>query len=253
VGQVQNSRRKISEIHTAISAVLTDAGNLSADLYAWLLDFTYVYFLQYCFSAKAILLQAEKEVAVRKPLAYPLAHLTILISQSHAQFMPILTGRYALKSYFRLMKRCPYLIPTYIAKLPTDSVADFKKRAGYRFIGGVMEKEAIFTERMSGIVALWAALSLKRPELWTWIARMSNMKPRSISPLLIFTFLEIAGAELVKVYQGQARKLIRYFLGVWIGMVPATAIAHATRLQLFLEQFEATGLIKEMEMRNLDP
>jgi hypothetical protein len=89
---VQNSAKKINEIHQAISGALTDAGNLSLDLYVWLLDFTYVP-SSHSISVKSILLQAEKEVAVRKPLAFPLAHLALLLAQSHAQFMPILTGR----------------------------------------------------------------------------------------------------------------------------------------------------------------
>jgi hypothetical protein len=140
----------------------------------------------------------------------------------------------------------------YVSKGATDSPSDFKIKAGYRMIGDVMEKEGIYNDRMSGIVALWAALSLKRPELWTWIARISNMKPRTISPLLVFTFLEIAGADLVKIYQGQARKLIQYLLGTWIGMAPEGAVAHATRLRLFLERFRVHGNIQEMDMRELD-
>lgn len=194
------------------------------------------------------MLQAEKEVAVRKPLAYPLAHLALILDQScQGQFLPILTGR--------LMKRCPYMIPKYVSKLSNDTTADFRKRAGYRLVGDQLEKEAAFAERMSGIIALFAAICHhdKKSHLWTWLARFVNEKPRTVSPLLVFTFLEVAGATFVRLYQGQARKLIRFLLSTWIALAPPGAVAHSTRLTLFLQEFEQTGQIKPMEMQTLDP
>ena len=63
------------------------------------------------------------------------------------------------------------------------------------------ESESQYMENMCGIVALYASIiqmklvpntySMNRG--WTWIARLLNMKPRTITPLLLHTFLDIAG------------------------------------------------------------
>jgi hypothetical protein len=68
--------------------------------YKWLLYFT----------AKAIAKQSEKEVSVKKDMAFPLALVCVLIYQKHAPFLDILLAK--------LTKKCPYLCGVYIKRMP---------------------------------------------------------------------------------------------------------------------------------------
>lgn len=97
---------------------------------------------------------------------------------------------------------------------------------------------------MCGILSLYAAIiqtdaipnSYGMENGWKWMARLLNMKPRKITPLLIHTFLVVAGSGLMKKYGTQARKLIHVIVEGIIPIIPTAAIASTTKLKLFLEE-----------------
>ena len=62
-----------------------------------------------------------------------------------------------------------------------------------------------YTERMCGILSLYSAIvqtflvpnpySIEHG--WTWLARCLNQSPRPISPLLLYTFLNVIFIEIL--------------------------------------------------------
>ena len=71
---------------------------------------------------------------------------------------------------------------------------------------------------------------------WSWFARILNMKPRKLTPLLIHTFLIIAGNKLISIYKDQGLKLVYLLVDTLIPIIPVAAIASTTKLKLFLEE-----------------
>ncbi|KAJ1344451.1 hypothetical protein BSLG_001011 [Batrachochytrium salamandrivorans] len=224
-GQLTRSQKKVVEIVKSLHVNLTEASS-DPQLYELVMDLT----------AKQIIKQAETEVAVKRNMAFPLAIVCVLLFEKHPQFLSIFLGR--------LMKKCPFIVPRYIRKLPSDSLADYMKRSGYKEIDGKLESEIQYGERMCGILSLYAAIvqtsnipnSYNIANGWVWMSRILNMKPRRITTLLLYTFLEIAGNALVTTYKRQAIKLVRYIVQVLIPMAPAAANASTTRLALFLDE-----------------
>eukprot|EP00842_Homolaphlyctis_polyrhiza_P006682 jgi/Hompol1/7014/HPOL_005158-RA len=109
-----------------------------------------------------------------------------------------------------------------------------------------LESEEQYSERMCGILSLYAAIiqtsavpnNYGIAHGWTWLACIMNLKPRKITPLLLITFLEIAGNALLTKYKGQAKKLIRHIIDIVIPTISTNkkAIASTTRLGLWLEE-----------------
>jgi len=150
-----------------------------------------------------------------------------------------------------LWKKCIYLIPKYCAQQPGETEKEFRRRIKHHDD----EPEALYEERMSGMVSLFAAAIQPLPGMranselgmsagWTWLARLLNMQPRKITPRLIYAFLTIAGSHFVSKYNTQALKLLG-FLKQYIGLMPVSAISGATRLQVLLDEFQQIGHFAE--------
>ncbi|KAJ3299748.1 Nuclear pore complex nucleoporin component [Borealophlyctis nickersoniae] len=246
IGQITASETKIIEIARQIDGVLIKGRDASTATYEASMDI----------AAKQLVKQSETEVAVRVSHAFPLALLAILLYRKHTRFLDILLGR--------LIKRCAYIVPMYTRKQPNETNDELRKRAGYRKNDNGWETEEQFGERMAGIIAFYAAIvqtkavphSYGMQHGWTWLARILNLKPRRITPLLVFRFLEIAGHELLKDYGAQARKIIQFIMGEYMGVIGQMAkppTASANRLLLFLQDnLKAAGTIPPHEGRTLE-
>lgn len=83
-------------------------------------------------------------------MAFPVAVVCVLLYSKHDEFFDILMGRF--------IKRCPYIIPCYLNKVGMEK--EYLKRLGYREVddNGTMETEIQYSERMTGIIALYAAI-----------------------------------------------------------------------------------------------
>ncbi len=71
---------------------------------------------------------------------------------------------------------------------------------------------------------------------WTWFARLLNIEPRRITPLIIHTFLQVAGKSFLETYKKQGEKMVHYLLDYVIPYIPKESIASSTLLKLFLEE-----------------
>ena len=88
---------------------------------------------------------------------------------------------------------------------------------------------------------------------WTWFARLLNCEPRRITPLIIHTFLQVAGKALLDNYKKQGEKMIHYILEHVIPHIPKESVASSTQLQLFLEETVIrTGKIPMFEGATLE-
>ena len=71
---------------------------------------------------------------------------------------------------------------------------------------------------------------------WTWLARILNIRPRKITPLLIYAFLNVAGHKIVQQYKDQAVKLVAVLCDSLMPMFPKAAVASTTKLALYLDE-----------------
>ncbi|KAJ2158945.1 hypothetical protein GGF46_003384 [Coemansia sp. RSA 552] len=251
VGQLKDSWEFISRTSDNIVTILHESKSQSDDVHRWMLNLV----------AKAIVKQAEKEVSVAMHAAYPLAAAAVLIMQEYPQLVDMLL--------VRLVKKCPYVVPEYIKKTSGQTTEDYLRRIGYKTTDDGMETEGIYMERMAGMIALYAAI-VQTPAIgagdkpnsygishgWTWMARMANQTPRSISPLLVQTFLSVAGTTMLAAYSGQMRKLLDALEHKWIPAISTdnpAAVAAKSNLKGYLEEYRKTGTLKECPGRNIKP
>ncbi|KAI8927632.1 GLE1-like protein-domain-containing protein [Entophlyctis helioformis] len=240
-GQLTRSLKKVQ----ALDRNLTEANKAGPQMFELVMDMT----------AKQIIKQASTEVAVKRNMAFPLANVCVLLFNKHKEFLPILLGRF--------IKKCPYIVPLYPRKLPDEPVLQFRKRQGYKIADGQLsETDVQYEERMCGILSLYAAIvqtdnipnSYGIAHGWTWIARILNLKPRKITPLLIHTFLDVAGHALFTTYKSQAWKLAMYIANVSLPIMPPSANASTTRLKLYLEeQVKHRTIVRDAKFIDLEP
>ncbi|RIA99041.1 GLE1-like protein [Glomus cerebriforme] len=233
-----NNRTKIIDIATQLDRILKNVQN-NQQLYYFLLNFT----------AKGIVKHAEVDVLSNETAAFPFAHVSVLISTEHPDFME----RFMMP---RFVKKCPYVLPRYYAKLPNQNVDDIRKMMGYK----QNEDQDAYIKRMCAILALYCAIMQAIPLIpnrvnpysidhaWTWLARLLNLMPRKITPFLLYIFLKITGSQILQVYRGQAKKLIILIYKAYFQQPPpetkvlsTTSPAAMSRLKTFLENASQKG------------
>ncbi|KXS21456.1 GLE1-domain-containing protein [Gonapodya prolifera JEL478] len=242
VGQVTNSRDQVTRIRNKMLGIISAAQQRGSGAYEWMMDFT----------SKRIVSQAENEVAVKtaRSKAFPLARICQTIFSKHPAFIPILISRIA--------KKCPFALPKYFVRIEGEAENDFKKRSRMKFDEdeNIFEPVALYEERMCGILALYAALIQNLPgdapntfydlgHGWTWLSRVLNLEPQRITPLLILTFLEIAGLELQRTFKSQFRKIWVLLERHLIPKMPEASISSLTLLTVAMTDWQRsrTGLI----------
>ncbi|KAI9501432.1 hypothetical protein GGI25_004474 [Coemansia spiralis] len=254
-GQLKDSQEFVNRVADTVKKVVADAASQTSngsDVQRWMLNLV----------AKAIVKQAEKEVSVAHHAAYPLAAAAVLIMQSY----PLLADMILV----RLIKKCPYVIPEFASRKQGQPADEYLRSIGYKEKDeGELETEGIYVERMAGMIALFAAIvqtsnasgirnAQKHPLSikfgWIWMARMLNQKPRSVSPLLVHTFLSIAGTSMMATYGRQFKKLVDVVATEWIAAINTeqggpVAVAAKSNLKGFLEEYRKTDVLKECEGR----
>ncbi|KAJ2455076.1 hypothetical protein EV183_001005, partial [Coemansia sp. RSA 2336] len=137
VGQLKDSWEFIIRTADNIKAILAECE--SPDVLQWMLNLV----------AKTMVKQAEREVSVAHHAAYPLAATAVLVMQQYPQLIDMLMVRW--------VKKCPFVVPEYISAQQSTDV--YLKLAGYkRNEDNELESEGIYSERMSGMLALFAAI-----------------------------------------------------------------------------------------------
>jgi hypothetical protein len=80
---------------------------------------------------------------------------------------------------------------------------------------------------------------------WIWLARICNMPPRSVTPVLVAGFLEVSGKRLLEAYPNQTPKLfklIRYDIcPIYVPSDNGENKASISRIEMFLDDFFVKG------------
>ncbi|PIA13809.1 GLE1-domain-containing protein [Coemansia reversa NRRL 1564] len=247
IGQLKDSWDFICRTADNIKNIIAESSQQGDDVQRWMLNLV----------AKVIVKQAEKEVAVAHHAAFPLAAATVLVMQTYPQLLDMLL--------LRLVKKCPYIIPEYAAKSPSQSTTEYMRSIGYKDNGDEIESRELYSERMAGMIALFAAI-LQTNDIggipnplplkygWSWLARIINLPPREISPLLVQTFLSIAGPAMLTIYGRQMIKILNLLAEKWTPAIPVAspgAVAAKSNLTGYLDDYHNTAKLNECIGRHI--
>ncbi|GBB85459.1 hypothetical protein RclHR1_00120013 [Rhizophagus clarus] len=234
-----NDRMKIIDTASQLDRIFKNVQNSNQRLYYFLLNYT----------AKGIVNHAEVDVLSNEAAAFPFAHVSVLISTEHPDFME----KFMMA---RFVKKCPYVLPRYYAKLPNQNINDIKKQMGYK----QNEEEDTYYKRMCAILALYCAIMQTVPLIpnrvnpysmdhaWIWLARLLNLPPRKITPFLLYIFLKVTGTQMLQTFKGQATKIFNVVYKAYVHQPPpevkallTSSPAAMSRLKTFLEDASRKG------------
>jgi hypothetical protein len=238
VGQITNAKQVIFQVFKKLNTLIDESRRLSDHHY----DYTLNQF------SKVMCRQTETEVGTSLKRAYSFAHVIVLVSSLHPKLVDFMLAR--------MYKKCPYLIPTYpTAKVPEERQTKLRMKKDETF--------ELYQERMSGIVALFAALVQTQPISshfsnhwgmgygWTFIAKILNRPPQAPTALILRTFLYIGGARFIEEYGAQAKKLLNLLMDEYVQKCPSETVAEKVRLEMFLdEDYRKSGYIKVLDERD---
>jgi hypothetical protein len=242
VGQVANSGTQVfSVIKELLQTALDTYKSKGADMLNYVGHTMATKFIE----------QAETQVSLHPPSAFPYGQVAADLIGSLPSF------RRAIMTL--MCQKCPYVVPRYPPRLPNQSEAEYKQSLGYKMLGDTFEDESTYTERMSGIIMLYAAMVQSKPlrpnvtnpydakYAWSWLEAILQMKPRPITPYLLAAFLEIAGYRFSQEFPKEFRAKMEFVQKQFIPMIPAESVASKTRLKIFIDRYLDSGHIDPPE------
>ena len=181
--------------------------------------------LEYCTNvlARKLVEHGESQVLVNTKAAFPLA---AVITELWIEF-PVF-GRLVLAHFYR---RCPYLVPLYLPQKEGQSDEEFYKSLGYRYSDGKVEQQPAYLKRMSGVIRLYAAVTISLPrrnqphphglqQAWRYLASLLNLPPRNeITAAILAEFLTVAGHSMKKEYGRQFQKMLHLICTDYFAMI----------------------------------
>lgn len=85
---------------------------------------------------------------------------------------------------------------------------------------------------------------------WIWLARICNMPPREITPILVSGFLEVTAKRLLEAYPNQTPKLLRLLRDeVCPSYIPISNVdnkASISRIEMFLDDYFNKGQVNAL-------
>ncbi|KAL8280673.1 hypothetical protein RQP46_006996 [Phenoliferia psychrophenolica] len=265
IGQLTSSSSATLDIISRLDQVLASMRLPDATApYTWTLNHL----------AKALVKQAEMEVTAKIATAFPLGRVVVgLLARGHAELGDVLMAR--------LVKKCFWVTGWWPAKLPDQSLESYEKTLG-RAPRSTGESSSQYATRMSGYMSLYASILQTSPLVppqgpcptaslsnipphfrpsagWRWL--VLALRPPYVTqealPLLLVSFLEVAGEGLLGVYGRQLHKFLEVLLreGLRAGKAGFSDKARSStiKLLLWLEEWEKTGRAEKIEGKELDP
>ncbi|XP_046621898.1 mRNA export factor Gle1 isoform X1 [Neodiprion virginianus] len=203
--------------------------------------------------AKKFVNQGEALVSSKPEMAFSIAAVIVALWNDYPDFGELLLA------YF--YKTCPYLVPIFLPQQQGQSNEDYYKSLGYKYSeDGTVERQDKFLKRMSGLMRLYAALTVTRQRklvtsshphglqnAWRWLAAILNIEPRpDICATLILDMLEVTGHALWKTYPKQFPKLLALLITQYyprMHSIGGTAGGPLARLEQFLKNSLTKGSI----------
>lgn len=244
LGQLTDSKNQIITIFKDLAGTI-ESCKVNDTAYQWALNFY----------SKALIDQAEAESSVRVDRALPLGILTTFLLGQFPELHELLMARF--------VKKCPLLIG-YSCSIDTE---EGRLRMGYgRKDEGTWEAEERYCERLGGIAAVWAVVTISQPlgagkphpypieNSWRMLARLVNTHQallQNVHFTVAATWWEIASETMVKAYGKQAVKLLQLLAGQWAQLGAERKYPAALRLQLQGEDWQKTGKLRSL--KRLEP
>ncbi|XP_011697217.1 PREDICTED: nucleoporin GLE1 [Wasmannia auropunctata] len=168
--------------------------------------------------AKKIVSQGETLVSSKPEMAFPVAMIVVALWNEHPDFGELFLAH--------LHEACPFTVPIFLQQQEGQSNEDYYKSLGCKYSeDGAVEKQDKFLKRMSGLMRLYASITVTRQRkgvtkihphglqnAWRWLTAVLNIEPRAdISDLcatLLLDVLEVAGNVLWTAYPKQFYKLL---------------------------------------------
>ncbi|XP_072746236.1 uncharacterized protein Gle1 isoform X2 [Anoplolepis gracilipes] len=172
--------------------------------------------------AKKIVSQGETLVSSKPEMAFPVAMIVVALWNEHVDFGELFLAR--------LHEACPFTIPMFLPQQEGQSDEDYYKSLGCKYSeDGTVEKQDKFLKRMSGLMRLYASITVTRQRkgvtkahpyglqhAWRWLAAVLNIEARTdicnLCATLILDMLEVAGNMLWTAYPTQFHKLLTLLL-----------------------------------------
>lgn len=227
-------------------------GKLSPNVMQYAQGVTYC---KYHLAAK-IIEQGETLVSSKRDAAFPLAAVVIALWNDHEDFGELFLAH--------LHEACPFSVPIFIPQQEGQSDEDYYKYLGYKYFeDGTMEQQDKFLKRMSGLMTLYASVTITRQRkgvtkthphgirnAWRWLAAIMSIKPRAdtcyLCATLILDMLEVSGNALWTTFPKQFRKLLTMLMEQYyprIRDIAGTAGGPLIRLEGFLRDALAKNTI----------
>lgn len=206
----------------------------------------------FCISllANKLVSQGEIVVSSKRETAFAIASVTVAMWTQFPELGKLIQANFH--------KRCPYLVPMFLPQKEGMSEKDFYISRGYLYENGVVEKQDEFLKRISGIFQLQCVIwIIKAPKCvnspnpqglkqgWQWLASFVNLKPEpGICSTLLYDFFTICGAEFLKYYGRQFKKVIKVICEDYLKLlVDIDNGGPQTRLEGLLQNILSTGHI----------
>ncbi|CAN8066625.1 unnamed protein product [Agarophyton chilense] len=202
--------------------------------------------------AERLISESDGSAALSKTTAFAVASAIVGLTASVENVSKF---RYIFLGAFH--DHCIYTIPRYEKRRQGESIDHYKSRIGYK----EDEDSESYLERMCGCINLFAAVvqtedvyTAQRasgvrnpfPLSWVWciLARLCNKEQRSITPSIVYAFLEIAGFRLSQEYGSQFKKLMYSISEAVVKRaIKSAPRGPTTRLEIFVEDFQRGGFV----------
>ncbi|GFZ47862.1 hypothetical protein JCM24511_05609 [Saitozyma sp. JCM 24511] len=259
LGQVVNTKSSIVRVTEDIQGILntylpSPPTPASPTILEQRPPVAYCYLLSHL--SKALIKQAEHEIAANTDAAFPLGRIVVgLLLRGHAAFGEVL--------FARLVKKCPWVVPYYPSRQPNQPREEYEKSTGR----GSDESVSDYIIRMGGILTLYFSIvqtslgsmvssiavaptpdqlpvliipPLRVPAAWTWLSNMLRGPLISAPPAahLLAIWIKVAGPEVIRVYgHRQVEKIMEamYREGLEGGRIKGNAESERQKLGLAIE------------------
>lgn len=234
LGQLTHSQRQLQEIYNSLIQAVDECRNANEIVYHWVLNFF----------AKAVVAQAEVETIVSIQTATPLGKLAAMMMVRYEPLKELLLARF--------VKKCPLVIG-YTCAIDTE---EGRIRMGWKRKGGKWEEPNSYSERLSGICAVWTAITISQVDTagqphpypiensWRFAARLANTPVELLTDThfsVMGIWWDVASEIFLNEYGRQGQKLLELIHTKWIAQVAERKYPAALRLLLLGEDWKKEG------------